>query len=110
MSKNTILHEQIKTELSAKNITFTDISIAKKVSASHVIRVANRKTYSLPVAKAICLALNKSLDDVFGDVDAYFNPAKRGRPDRTARTAQVVAAITNGLAVPDEFQQAQAYA
>lgn len=108
MTRNSIDHEQIKTELSAKNITFTDIAIAKNVTASHVIRVANRKTNSLPVAKAICLGLNKPLEDVFGDVEPYFTPAKRGRPDRTVRTAQVVDAIKRGLPVPDVQQQVYA--
>ena len=104
MNNNSIPHEQIKENLKIRDITFSDIAAAKKVTSSHVGRVAQRKTYSLPVAQAICLALDKPLNVVFGDVDAYFNPGKRGRPNRSIRTAQVVKAIAAGVPVPDVQQ------
>ena len=108
MTNKSMEHQLIKASLEAKNITFSDIAKAKEVSPTHVVKVSNRGTQSLPVAKAICLALDKSLEEVFGDVDAYFSPAKRGRPDRSQRTAQVVEAIRKGQPVPDTCHQVYA--
>ena len=105
MKTNIIESESIKTQLKQKNILLSDIATACNVSSSTLTAVLNRKGQSLPVATAICLALNKPVIQVFGDVEPYYNPKKRGPKDRSKRTAQVVEAIRSGQPVPDDCQQ-----
>lgn len=108
MKTNIIKSDSIKSLLRQRDICLSDIATACRVSSSTVTMVINRKGQSLPVAKAICLALDKPLELVFGDVESYYNPKKRGPKDRSKRTAQVVEAIRKGQPVPDCCQQAYA--
>ncbi|GGF07148.1 helix-turn-helix transcriptional regulator [Pseudoalteromonas elyakovii] len=100
MVKKAISHEQIREALKLKDINFSDIAAALKLTSSHVSRVSRRETYSKPVADAICKCLDLPLEEVFGDVEPYFSPNKRGPKDRSKRTSQIVTALREGQPIP----------
>ena len=111
MNKNSITRDGIKLRLDELDIKYTDIASAMGVTSSHVIGVVSRRTFSKPVANAVCLALDLPLHEVFGDVDKYFSPKKRGPKERTERKTQVIRAIQNGQPVPaPERRQSEVYA
>ncbi|MCP4589039.1 MULTISPECIES: hypothetical protein [Pseudoalteromonas] len=100
MIKKAIPHEEIKQLLDQKDIKFADIAKAKKVSVSLVSMVSQRKSQSKPIAQAISHCLSHPLEEVFGDVEAYFTPNKRGPKDRSKRTSQIITALRKGQPIP----------
>ncbi|WP_283709801.1 hypothetical protein [Pseudoalteromonas prydzensis] len=100
MIKKAIPHEEIKQLLEKRDIKFADIAKAKKVSLSLVSTVSQRKSQSKRIAEAISLCLNLPLYEVFGDVETYFNPNKRGPKDRTQRTNQIITALREKQPIP----------
>ncbi|ESP95054.1 MULTISPECIES: hypothetical protein [Pseudoalteromonas] len=99
MTYTTMSYEDIKKELSNKDIQIEDIAKAKRVSNSHVANVARGAVQSFVIAEAICLALNKKRTEVFGN--KYLTKPKRGPKDRTQRRNQIIEAIQAGQPVPD---------
>ena len=63
--------KQIKKELAARGYDFSMLAQAIEKSPSLVSKVASRKATSRFVAAAIAKALEKSIHDVFPDVEAY---------------------------------------
>ncbi|MEK0158286.1 hypothetical protein WLQ65_03890 [Pseudoalteromonas piscicida] len=98
MTKQKMTFEVIKKELTKRDVKFVDIAAAKDVTPAHVSNVAKGKVKSESVAEAICLALDKSMVDVFGD--EYATPSKRGPKDRSIRKLEIITAIKAGKPVP----------
>lgn len=63
--------KQIKMELAARGFDYSMLAEAIDKSPSLVSKVASRKATSRFVAAAIAKALEKSVTEVFPDVDAY---------------------------------------
>ncbi|MCU7842169.1 MAG: DNA-binding protein [Candidatus Thiodiazotropha sp. (ex Troendleina suluensis)] len=71
---------QILQELKSIGLNFTDIAKALKVSPSAVSITVHRKGDSLRIAKALSIALNRPIEEVFPDRPQYHchpDPAKR---------------------------------
>lgn len=88
--------ESIISGLLQRDILLTDIAEALEVSPSHISNVIRRKSVSYSVAKAISLALNLPVVDVFGTKEE----PTRGRKPRKKRREQVIEAIRAGISVP----------
>ncbi|MES9925967.1 MAG: hypothetical protein ABW152_17950 [Candidatus Thiodiazotropha endolucinida] len=72
--------EQILQQLNAHGLSFTDIAKALKVSPAAVSMVARRRGDSNRIAKALSIALNKSVEETFPDRPQYHchpDPKKR---------------------------------
>ncbi|MCU7878331.1 MAG: helix-turn-helix domain-containing protein [Candidatus Thiodiazotropha sp. (ex Lucinoma borealis)] len=63
--------DQILHFLRAFGLTFTDIAQALGVTPQHVGQVAHRKGDSTRIAKALAIALNKPVEEVFPDRPQY---------------------------------------
>ena len=101
MKKQTMEFRQIHSALQLRNIKFSDIAEALKVTSSMPATIAKRKGSSLRIATAICHCLEKQIHEVFGDVDSYINQqTRRGPRDRTERKKQIVEAIRAGEPIP----------
>ena len=98
MTKEKMTFDDIKKVLAERDVKLADIAEAKSVSAAHVTNVAKGLVKSERVAKAICLSLDKTLEEVFGD--AYLTKNKRGPKDRSVRKLEIINAIKAGKPVP----------
>ncbi|MCG7545568.1 hypothetical protein MHM93_15405 [Pseudoalteromonas sp. MM17-2] len=106
MVKKSIQAGEIRTLLSENDVRISDIAAANEVTPTHVSRVIKRETTSKRVAESICLAMGGlPLSDVFGDVETYFSPKKRGPRSRAERTAEITQAIRKGVPVPPPQNQ-----
>lgn len=81
--------EAIKQALYAKGFTFAMLGQALQVNANVVSGVCYRRTTSLSVAQAIAKALDKSVPDVFPDVDSYQRPRLPRGAERVAKAAEL---------------------
>lgn len=68
MAKTNLTIEETKRLLKENNVKISDISSVLNVTQSHVSNVLHRRSYSVKVARAICVLVNKPLQEVFGDV------------------------------------------
>ncbi|MCU7934142.1 MAG: hypothetical protein KZQ99_04585 [Candidatus Thiodiazotropha sp. (ex Dulcina madagascariensis)] len=71
---------EILQHLNRRGISFTDIANALKITPAAVSQVAHRKSDSKRIARALCIALNKPMEEVFPDRPQYHyhpNPKKR---------------------------------
>lgn len=66
-------YETIKTELRKKGYTLAMIAAALNCSPTNVQQVCKRITQSFRVAKAIALALELTVIEIFNDVPSYNN-------------------------------------
>ena len=64
--------EEIKKALNDNGMSFRRIAKALKTSTTAVSTTASRKTTSKRLATAICLAINKPIEQVFSDKPEYF--------------------------------------
>lgn len=78
--------QQIKKELLRRGFDFTMIAEALGKSPSLVSKVAARKARSQPVAMAIAKAIERDIEEVFPDVEAYqhrpLSPEQRKQKQR----------------------------
>ncbi|MCU7842163.1 MAG: helix-turn-helix domain-containing protein [Candidatus Thiodiazotropha sp. (ex Troendleina suluensis)] len=81
MKRNPAMNgDQILHLLKAIGLNFTDIAQALGVTPQHVGQVAHRKGDSIRIAKALSIALNRPVEEVFPDRPQYHchpDPAKR---------------------------------
>ena len=63
--------DEIRLSLKDLDISFTDIAKALEVTPQSVSAVAHRKGDSASIAKAICIALGKPVEEVFEDRPQY---------------------------------------
>lgn len=85
--------DQILQSLKAIGLNFTDIADALGVTPQHVGQVAHRKGYSLRIAKAFSIALNKPVEKIFPDCPQYHcHPDPKKRQQRLDAVRQLSAA------------------
>lgn len=93
----TLSSEEIKQQLSQRDILLSDIAQALDVTGCLLTSVIQGGT-SRRVAQAISNALNLPINEVFGD--KYNKPPQRGRKDRTLRKEEIKQALLNNKHVP----------
>ncbi len=84
--------KQIKKELAARGFDFSMLAEAIDKSPSLVSKVASRKATSRFVAMAIAKALEKSITEVFPDVEAY-HYAPTNDEERKQKQRELVALL-----------------
>jgi len=90
--------DDIQKGLNEKDILFSDIAAACEVTRSMVSIIAKGQSTSYKVAQSICLALNKPINEVFGN--KYDNPGRKTGKQRADRKQQVIAALKANTPVP----------
>lgn len=80
---------QIKKELARKGYDFSLLADVLGKSPSLISKVAARQARSKPVALAICRALDKSVADVFPDVDSYQSQRPVSASERQVKRAEL---------------------
>ncbi|MBL3601605.1 MAG: DNA-binding protein [gamma proteobacterium endosymbiont of Lamellibrachia anaximandri] len=79
--------DQILQELNQLDLSYADIAKAMNISRVTVSLVANRKGHSRRIARALAIALDKPVEEVFPDRPKYHH-----RPD-PAQRLRLLAAV-----------------
>lgn len=99
MQSKSLSAKEIRQKLMAKSIQIAYIAEALQCSSSHVSNTISRKAQSKRVAECVCRALNLPLEDVFGDVDAYFNNSPSITASRQEHKNRIVSALREGQSI-----------
>jgi hypothetical protein len=99
MHSKSLTAKEIRQKLVAKSIQISYIAEALQCSSSHVSNIISRKAQSKRVAECVSRALNLPIEDVFGDVSAYFNHAPSIKESRQEHKNRIVSALRDGQSI-----------
>lgn len=85
--------QKIKMELAKRGFDFSMLAKALGKSPSLVSKVAARKARSRTVALAMAKALDRPIEEVFPEVEAYHHGVPRSQHDRKQKERELIALL-----------------